>query len=140
MQTSRCCFVVFLLSASHALAATLVVHPGESIQAAVDGANPGDTIAVEPGTYREPGRPCPTDSTHRCAVVVSKDNLRLNGLAQDGRPVVLENAGGQDQGIAIAKQGAAGPACLSDRRQRIQGSTVEGLTVNHFAGEGIALF
>jgi len=140
MQASRCCSVVFLLSASFAPAATLVVHPGQSIQAAVDGANPGDTIAVEPGTYRERGRPCPTDSTHRCAVVVSKDDLRLIGLVEDGRPVVLENAGGQDQGIAIAKQGAAGPACLSDSRQRIHGSTVEGFTVNHFIGEGIALF
>jgi len=30
-----------------------VVHPGESIQAAVDAASPGDTIVVTPGTYRE---------------------------------------------------------------------------------------
>ena len=36
-----------------ATADTHVVHPGESIQAAVDAASPGDTILVTPGTYRE---------------------------------------------------------------------------------------
>ena len=36
-----------------ATADTHVVHPGESIQAAVDAASPGDTIVVTPGTYRE---------------------------------------------------------------------------------------
>ncbi|MEU1664789.1 right-handed parallel beta-helix repeat-containing protein [Streptomyces sparsogenes] len=30
-----------------------VVHPGESIQAAVEAAKPGDTIVIQPGTYRE---------------------------------------------------------------------------------------
>jgi hypothetical protein len=32
---------------------TWVVHPGESIQAAVDRAGSGDTISIEAGTYRE---------------------------------------------------------------------------------------
>jgi Right handed beta helix region len=43
-----------------------VVRPGESIQAAVDAADPGDTIRVRRGTYRE-------------SVVISTDELTLRG-------------------------------------------------------------
>jgi parallel beta-helix repeat protein len=140
MRPSIVSVATLLIASVPGSAATIQVHPGESIQSAVDRADPGDTIAVLPGTYRESGRRCPTDSNHLCGVVVTKDDLRLLGLASPGHPVVLENAGGQDQGISIAKPGATGRACLNDRRQRIHGATVEGFTVNDFAGEGIALF
>jgi len=53
---------------------------------------------------------------------------------------VLENAGDQDEGIAFAKAGATGDACLSDTSQRIRGSVVRGFTINGFEDDGISLF
>jgi parallel beta-helix repeat protein len=118
---------------------TIIVGPHDSIQAAVDQAAPGDTVAVRPGTYHEAGRPCPTEPGNSCAVVVTKDHISLVALA-GRKPVILENAGGQEQGIAVAKAGAAGPDCLTDQSQRINGSLVRGFTVNGFDGDGIFLF
>lgn len=62
-----------------ASAATIVVGPGESIQAAVDAAQPGDTILVEPGTYRE-------------SVEIRKDDLTIigAGATNDGSTTILE--------------------------------------------------
>src|SRR5882762_9535928 len=140
----RTCSVVFaaaslLLLSTPAAAKNWVVHPGESIQAAVDQAASGDSVVVLPGTYHEPGGPCPSDSSHTCAVVVTKAGISLVGVAKHNRRVILENPGGQDQGIAIAPPGANGATCLNDEAQRLSGSSVTGFTVNGFGGEGIFL-
>jgi parallel beta-helix repeat protein len=116
-----------------------VVHPGDSIQAAVDQAQTGDSVVVLPGTYHEPGVPCPSDATHTCAVVVSTPGISLVGARNHKGGVILENAGGQDQGIAIAPPGANGATCLNDVAQRLAGESVTGFTVNGFGGEGIFL-
>src|SRR6185369_16106598 len=125
-----------VMAASSVAARTIVVGPGNSIQAGVDLAQPGDRVVVQAGTYQESGSPCPTDPSKMCAVVVDKDGIALVARGQ----VVLENAGGQDQGIVFAKQGADGSQCLTDPQQRIQGALVSGFTVNGFGGEGISLF
>ena len=129
---------VLLLAAVPASARTILVRPSDSIQAAVDRASPGDTIAVLPGTYREAGHPCPAEPDHTCAVAVTQDDIAL--IAIGGGAVVLENAGDQDEGIAFAKAGATGAACLTDASQRIRGSVVRGFTVNGFEDDGISLF
>lgn len=136
----RLCAVIALTCALPAVARTRVVHPGESIQAAVDRSRPGDTVLVLPGRYREPGRPCPTDATLTCAVVISQDDIRLRGQPRPGAPVVLENAGGQHTGIAVARVGASGAECLSQPRQRIDGARVEDLTVKGFDENGVFFF
>lgn len=55
----------------------LVVNDGESIQDAVNTAQPGDTIRVMPGTYIE-------------TVYIDKDSIRLIGVIEEGKWPTLE--------------------------------------------------
>jgi parallel beta-helix repeat protein len=128
----------FVPPSSASAAQAIVVHQGQSIQAAVDEAPPGATILVKPGTYEEGGRPCPTEPAVTCAVVISTDGLKLIAQPKPGRPVVLENTGGLDQGFAIAKTGD--PSCLFDQSERIEGALISGFTVTGFEGSGVLLF
>ena len=54
-----------------------VVEDGESIQAAVNAAQPGDTIRVMPGTYTE-------------TVYIDKDGIRLIGVIEEGAWPTME--------------------------------------------------
>ena len=110
----------------------IVVKPGQSIQAAVDAASPGDTIVVQPGTYRESGRTCPFKTTEKCAVVITKDDISLVGLS-GSKPVVLANPTGLSIGIGIGKYYSCSNA------YRIRGNRVVGFTVTGFKDTGIEL-
>lgn len=76
----------------HAHARVLVVRPGQSLQAAIECARQGARIFVLPGIYRET-----TDPTN--GLNITRDDVRLIGLGTKRRPVVLENAGNQRNGI-----------------------------------------
>lgn len=59
---------------------THVVNDGDSIQQAVLAAEPGDTIQVMPGTYKE-------------TVYIDKDDIRLVGVVEAGRWPTMEGEG-----------------------------------------------
>lgn len=59
---------------------THVVNDGDSIMAAVQLANAGDTIQVMPGTYHE-------------TVYIDKDDIRIIGVIQDGKRATLDGEG-----------------------------------------------
>ncbi len=69
-------------------ATTTTVHQGESIQAAIDAASPGDTIRVEPGIYAE-------------SLTVDVQGLTLEGTEKDG--VVVQASGGS--GVLVNTDG-----------------------------------
>jgi parallel beta-helix repeat protein len=128
--------VALALSAA-ADAKTIKVHKGQSIQAAVDKASPGDRVLVAPGTYHEDGAPCPAEPSHTCAVAIEKNGIRLVGVPSRRHRVVLEAGEDQDEGIAVGKTGD--PDCLSDASKRVHGSVIRGLTVRGFEDDGVFL-
>jgi len=105
--------------ASAAAHAIHVVHPGQSVQKAVDATRPGDTVLLAPGTYRE-------------SVTVSTRGLTLRGM---GPGTVLQ---------APTKKAATGCAaagngiCVTGTASHpVEDVTVAELTVTGFAKAGV---
>jgi hypothetical protein len=93
-----------------------------TIQAAVDAAQPGDTILVPPGTYRE-------------SVLVDKSHLTIVG----SRAAVLDAKGtrtGIRVGTGTISRGGPAPACPP---LAVKGFTLEGLTITHASFSGVFL-
>jgi parallel beta-helix repeat protein len=116
---------------------TLKVGPGDSIQGAVDRADPGDTIKIAPGTYTEPDTACPPRPTRTCAVAITEDDISIVGKPSKHKRVVLEAGPGQGNGITVGRQ--PGGACIDDPALRVHGSLIKGITVRGFADDGILL-
>ncbi|WP_329459539.1 right-handed parallel beta-helix repeat-containing protein [Streptomyces sp. NBC_01497] len=95
------------------------VHPGQSIQKAVDAARAGDVVALAPGTYRE-------------SVLITKPGITLEGA---GPRTVITPAAGDAQG-ACARLGD-GVCVLGTGDTAVDGVRVRSLTVSGFKKNGL---
>jgi hypothetical protein len=124
-----------------------VVSPGESIQHAIDYAAPGGWVLFRPGVYRETA-----NATNGLVITRS---VNLVGLSTEKRRVVLENSGGQNNGIAAVQADHAncmechsslappfprlpGVARLAPMtRPTIRGLRIQGITIKDFVNNGL---
>ena len=116
--------------------AKIVVHEGDSLQAAIDAASPGATIVVEPGVYQGDG------ATR--AITITKEGIRLVGAARRNQPVVLQQTGTQVHGIWVSPADSTDPdnpelPPCGMRNEQLHGFSVSGFTVQGFPGFGIYL-
>lgn len=110
-------------SAAAQVASTLVVHPGQSIQAAVNRADPGDTVLIMPGHYRQ-------------SVLVAKNNLRIRGSGAGVGGTVIEPAA-TPHGVC-ATELKSGICVFDPRHERtIVRARVDNVLVRNFEGDGV---
>ncbi len=94
-------------------AQTSVIVVTTTIQAAVDAANPGDTVRVPPGIYRE-------------NVLVTKDNITIEGSAG----AILDGTGLSGSGITVR---SLTPLA------RMKGFRLSGLRIQNYVRNGVIL-
>ena len=114
---SLCAALVSFAIAGSAVAGTLVVRNGESIQAAVDAAKPGDTIFVRRGVYT--GMP-----GYDSVVTVRKDDLTIRG-----GPGAVIDARGFEYGIMVGEDEEIGPEGCPPIT--VLGFTLQGMTIKN---------
>jgi nitrous oxidase accessory protein NosD len=106
---------------------TLVVHPGQSIQKAVDAAKAGDTVFVAAGTYRE-------------SVTVKTPGLTLRG---DGPHTVIQppkktkSAPRGKKATVTCLSDGNGICVIGDKKKPLKDVTVSDLKVSGFTKSGL---
>ncbi|MDQ0939962.1 hypothetical protein QFZ67_001667 [Streptomyces sp. V1I1] len=97
------------------------VYPGESIQAAVDAAAPGDTIFLYPGTYRE-------------SVLITKADLTLRG---SGRSTVIMPGPAATPTANTCAQSGNGICVMGTAAKTVDGVSIRSLTLSGFKKNAI---
>ncbi|MEM9305395.1 MAG: right-handed parallel beta-helix repeat-containing protein, partial [Pseudomonadota bacterium] len=105
---TRCLLILLALASTASATTTVEVRDGESIQKAVNEAEPGTTILIYPGTYKE-------------TVYIDKDGITLRGVVEEGNWPVLEGEGHRNDAVLYSGNGI----------------TVERLKITHYKGNGI---
>ena len=111
-----------------ASADNITLYPGDSIQDAVNAAPAGSMISLMPGIYYGP-------ENARRAVRIKQDGIRLIGKPDGADKVILRPNpdGSNEDGILVEPEGGSSCDCL------IEGSRIQGITVEGFPGNGIKL-
>ena len=127
---------------------TIVVRPGDSIQAAIDRAKPGTRIYILAGTYREVQNPTN-------GLTITKNDLRIIGQTTRKKRVVIENAGSQRNGIVVVPEDRTDcmgchtdlappfpvhpgtPMGLKMRDPMMHGIEIRGITIKGFRNNGL---
>jgi parallel beta-helix repeat protein len=121
---------MMLLSGS-AAADTIKVPPGGSIQAAIDQADPGDTIKLAPGTYQE-------------SVQIKTDGITLKGAGADESVIEPGAGSGQGfcdgQGICVADVDVQDPTAPPVINNHVADVRIKDLKVQGFAATGVFFF
>jgi Right handed beta helix region len=123
--------LAMLLFAGSAAADVIKVSSGESIQAAVDQASPGDTIKVAPGTYQE-------------TVVIKTDGITVKGAGDEtvitppASPVSDPFCAGN--GICVADVTATDPNAPPTINSHVADVRIKSLKVQGFAFTGVLFF
>jgi len=112
---------VSLAGTAHAREATTFdVFPGDSIQAAINAASPGDTIVVHPGVYHE-------------SLLIKTDNITLSGSGASTKGTVLKPPTSPTK---RCMKGGSGICIFGSKT----GDSVSGVRVNGFLVQGFHVF
>ena len=127
---------------------TIVVRPGDSIQAAIDRAKPGTRIYILAGTYRETA-----DPTN--GLTITKNGLTIIGQKTRKKRVIIENAGNQRNGVVVVPEDRSDcmgchtdlappfpvhpgtPMGLKMRDPMMHGIEIRSITIKGFSNNGL---
>jgi len=137
---SLACALFMPVLALPAAAATVIVQPGESIQAAIDAASAGTIIVVQPGTYQE-------------NLLIAKDGISLRGAGAGKTILEPPTTPNPFCGVGDPNSPPGGGVigiCITDANFATGGEptinhtvtnvSISGLTVRNFSADGIVFF
>lgn len=113
-------------------AKAIVVSPGQSIQAAVNHAQPGDTVLLKPGVYHQ-------------SVQIRTDGITLRGSGNSRQGTVLEPGAGKPHTLCTSAFGVTGVCILAKKvnpksgavLRAVRNDTITGMYVTGFPANGV---